>query len=233
MAPARKKPKSGVLQIHNERTTSKLNPKPKSKTQKKTAQRKKHRQAAPLTPSEKVRKILEYVKADSEDNLALFRASAKTNSLVGQCASLNTPSYSWATARAEHKAREQRLSSAHPFTPRTYYNPDRKATRVWVPKYPNESPYVSMKTAIPDGKHSRTREDIVRLVQDQETATLKVFESVTCMQARDKKQQMFQHMVLALRLEGVELFEWVIGCRGWETDVFFQGEESWKKGWGI
>lgn len=57
-------------------------------------------------------------------------------------------------------------------------------------------------------------------------------EGFSLLSIEDQRIVKQQHLVSALRLEGIEVIEWVEGTPGWKMEVYFQPPESWKGEWG-
>lgn len=224
MAPLRRKPTVGVLLTHITHAKKRSS---------------KHGKLSALTPARNLTKLLRYTAAYSSEQLRQFEEATNPNPLVVQCAALNTAGYSWAPAKSHHNAQIKRIKSARERAKRQFTTAGAK-TRVWVPKWPNENPAVRH-TNIPEDKHDKSREAIVRAVQDQEEATKVVFEvmeegsrSFQRLPAIEKKGLMEEHVSIALRLQGIEVVTWEMGCFGWKMEVFFEGPESWKSSeWGL
>lgn len=134
----------------------------------------------------------------------------------------------------------KRIDAARKRTSKVQYTTPGPATRVWVPRWPNENPYTPKNSDIPEDRHGKSREEIVRIVQDQAAATKMLFAFVrkSCkvwkeLNKKEKKWQMREHASLALRTEGIEVIDWAWGCPGWRMEVYFQEPESWKGTWGL
>lgn len=197
----------------------------------------KQNRAAPTSAQKVVSTILHHIAAFSVEHLTHFELARNSSPLVVQCANINTTAYSWGSAKAQHKAQIEHSQSTDTRSKHQYSTPGRK-TRVWVPRWPNENPAVADNTEpIPEDKHDKSREAIVRAVQDQEDATRKVFKlmklSLRYLPGSEVKGLMREHFELALRLQGIEVIDWKSRCAGWEMEVFFQEAKSWKGDWGL
>lgn len=198
------------------------------------------KRATVLSRSQALTKILNQAQRESIRRLKIFEASTHLNPLIAQCTAMDSKSYSWSQAKILDYALHKRIKSARNRTSKVQYTTPGPATRVWIPRWPNENPYLSYDSSeIPEDKHGKSRESIVRIVQDQEQATKEIFKFVSSCQgwstlpAEEKKWQQREHSAVALRLEGIEVFDWDEGCPGWRMEVYFQREESWKGSWGL